>query len=55
LSERSRRGFDIPGAKAWIEAHGGNTSEFDKETSYMELRVTGGLEDAKSSSTSSSS
>ncbi|HET7713166.1 MAG TPA: hypothetical protein VFK94_01465 [Patescibacteria group bacterium] len=47
LSERTRRGFDIPGAKAWIEAHGGNVSEFDKETSYVELRVTGGLENDK--------
>jgi hypothetical protein len=42
LGTRTRRGFDIPAAKNFIEARGVDPTIFDKETTYEELRVTGG-------------
>jgi hypothetical protein len=45
ISTRERIGFNIPGAKEWISAHDGNPADFDKKTSYEELRVTGGKVD----------
>lgn len=42
LGERTRRGFDIPAAKGFIESKGVDPSLFDKESKYVELRVTGG-------------
>lgn len=47
-SQRKRVGFNIPGAKQRLQELGVDPHNYDKETAYMELRVTGGpKEEAK--------
>lgn len=46
VSVRTRRGFDIPAAKNFIESRNVDPSIFDKETTYEELRITGGTSDS---------
>jgi hypothetical protein len=40
--QKERRGFNIPAAKQKLEELGEDPAQFDKVTTYMELRVTGG-------------
>lgn len=44
-TQKERRGFNIPAAKQRLAELGDDPANFDKTSSYMELRVTGGKDD----------